>query len=115
MVAQSLDLIRGTLDLLILQVLNHGPQHGYGIGRWLRDETGGELQIEEGALYPAMHRLENRKWVAASWGLTENNRRAKYYRLTPKGEKHLSSEVDRWTRYANAVAKILNPASRVVS
>ncbi len=112
MAADSLDLIRGTLDVLILKALSQGPQHGYGVGRWIRDETAGELQIEEGALYPAMHRLENRKWLASTWGVTDNNRRAKYYRLTAKGEKHLNAEVERWTRYANAVAKILQPAPR---
>ncbi len=115
MASQSLDLIRGTLDVLILQALIQGPQHGYGIGRWIREETGGDLQIEEGALYPAMHRIENRKWIASAWGITENNRRAKYYRLTTKGKTHLNAEVERWTRYANAVAKILQPAQQASS
>ena len=115
MASQSLDLIRGTLDVLILKSLSEGPQHGYGVGRWIREETEGELQIEEGALYPAMHRLENRKWVASTWGISENNRRAKYYRLTAKGEKHLNAEVDRWTRYASAVSRILHPVKQASS
>ena len=109
MSTKSLDLIRGTLDVLILKSLSDGPQHGYGVARWIHEETEGELQIEEGALYPALHRLENRNWVSSSWGVTENNRRAKYYRLTAKGEKHLETEAERWTRYANAVGRILQP------
>jgi transcriptional regulator len=115
MASQSLDLIRGTLDVLILKSLSDGPLHGYAVGRWIREETDGELQIEEGALYPALHRLENRKWVGSTWGVTENNRRAKYYRLTVKGEKHLSAEVERWTRYAAAVGKILHPSREASS
>ena len=107
MALPPLDLIRGTLDVLILKALNRGPEHGYAVGRWIRDETGGELQVEEGALYPALHRLENRGWVASAWGISENNRRAKYYRLTARGQKQLRAEKQRWTRYANAVAKIL--------
>ena len=115
MASQSLDLIRGTLDVLILKSLNDRPQHGYGIGRWIRQETEGELKIEEGALYPALHRLENRKWVASSWGITENGRRAKYYRLTANGAKHLKAEVERWTRYAKAVGRILHPTREASS
>jgi transcriptional regulator len=111
MAEKALDLIRGTLDVLILKSLSDGPKHGYGVGRWIREETQGELQIEEGALYPALHRLENRKWVASSWGVTENNRRAKYYRMTAMGEKHLNAEVERWTRYAKAVGRILHPTT----
>ena len=112
MAPDSLYLIRGTLDVLILKSLSQGPRHGYGVGRWIRDETEGELQVEEGALYPAMHRLENRRWIASEWGISENNRRAKYYRLTARGAKHLNAEVERWTRYANAVGKILDPAKQ---
>jgi transcriptional regulator len=103
----SLNLIRGTLDLLILRALAAGPRHGYEISEWLEAATDGTLLLEEGTLYPALHRLEGKGWLDAEWGVSENNRRAKYYRLTPAGKRRLGQEAASWTRYADAVAKAL--------
>ena len=105
----KMEMVKGTLDIMVLKSLSWGSMHGYGVMRWIRETTNDALQVEEGALYPALHRLENRNWVSSAWGVTENNRRAKYYRLTAKGEKHLETEAERWTRYANAVGRILQP------
>ena len=102
-----MELLQGTLDMLILQSLVRGPTHGYGVMRWIRETSGEELRIEEGALYPALHRLEERGLVGAEWGLSENNRKAKFYRLTARGKKRLRDEADGWSRYVRAVGKIL--------
>lgn len=102
------DLFTGTLDLLILRTLRGGPLHGYAIGRWIRDTTEGALDIEEGALYPALHRLEKLKLVGARWGRTETNRQAKFYELTPAGRERLEAESDRWRAYSGAVAAVLD-------
>jgi transcriptional regulator len=104
---QSLDLIRGTLDLLILKTLSWGPMHGLSVTRWIERVTGSRLQIEEGALYPALHRLEQRGWVSAEWGLSDNNRKAKFYQLTAEGRQQLRSEVARWDGYTEAVRLVL--------
>ena len=106
--SSDLELVRGTFDLIILKTLSWGPMHGLGVLRWIEQTTGQRLQVEEGALYPALHRLEQRKWLTAEWGLTENNRKAKYYRLTPLGRRQLAQEVSRWTRYIEAVGMILD-------
>lgn len=106
--SSDLELVRGTFDLIILKTLSWGPMHGLGVLRWIERTTGQRLQVEEGALYPALHRLEQRKWLTAEWGLTENNRKAKYYRLTPLGRRQLAQEVSRWTRYIEAVGMILD-------
>lgn len=106
--SSDLELVRGTFDLIILKTLSWGPMHGLGVLRWIEQTTGQRLQVEEGALYPALHRLEQRKWLSAEWGLTENNRKAKYYRLTPLGRRQLAQEVSRWTRYIEAVGMILD-------
>ena len=103
----DLELIRGTFDLILLRTLSWEPMHGLGVLRWIEQTSGQRLQIEEGALYPALHRLEQKKWLTAEWGYTENNRRAKYYRLTALGRKQLVAEVSRWSRYTEAVAMIL--------
>lgn len=103
----DLELVRGTFDLILLKTLSWGPMHGLGVLRWIEHTTGQRLQIEEGALYPALHRLEQKKWLAAEWGYSENNRRAKYYRLTALGRRQLATEVSRWTRYTEAVRMIL--------
>ena len=103
----SLDLIRGTLDLLILKALTWGPQHGYAITSVIKDSTDGALLVEEGALYPALYRMEAKNWIEAEWGLSSNNRRAKYYRLTPAGRRSLQTEESTWNAYAAAVAKLL--------
>jgi transcriptional regulator len=104
----SLSLLQGTLDVLVLKALAAGPQHGYGISNWIRDRTQGELGIEDGALYQALHRLEHRGSVDASWGLSDNNRRARYYQLTPRGRRELRSADELWRRYARAVFRVLD-------
>lgn len=106
--AQTVDVLKGTLDVLVLKTLSWGPAHGYAVSRWIREVTDDALQIEEGALYPALHRLEQRGWVSAEWGLSDNNRRARYYRLTPQGRAELRREVSGWDRFAAAVSKVLS-------
>jgi PadR family transcriptional regulator PadR len=103
----SLDLVRGTLDLLILKALTSGPLHGYAITALIKEATDSALLVEEGALYPALYRMEARGWIEAEWGLSANNRRAKYYRLTPSGRQRFRSEQTTWNAYAAAVAKLL--------
>lgn len=103
----DLDLLQGTLDLLILKTLTWGSMHGYAVARWIGETTDDDLQIEEGALYTALHRMEKRGWLESEWGVSENNRRAKYYHLTTAGRKQLRSQSDAFTRYARAVFKVL--------
>ena len=102
-----LALLQGTVDLLILQALRRGPAHGYTISRWIRERTDGVLAAEDAALYQALHRLEARGLIASEWGVSENNRRAKYYSLTPAGRRHLRQEVSMWRRYAAAMGKVI--------
>lgn len=104
----DLDLLRGTFDLILLRTLTWGPMHGLGILRWIETTTEHGLQIEEGSLYPALHRLEQKGWLAAEWGISENNRKAKYYRLTPVGRRQLTAELKRWSRYTAAVGLIID-------
>lgn len=106
----ALGLLQGTLDVLILQTLTLGPMHGYGVSRWIRQRTRDVLLVEEAALYQALHRLERRGFIEAEWGLSENNRRAKYYTLTAAGRRQLRSEADSWRTYAAAVFRVLDPA-----
>lgn len=101
------NLFTGTLDLLILKALEPGPLHGYGIGRWIRETGGGPLQVEEGALYPALHRLEKAGLLSASWGQTETGRQAKFYNLTAKGKEQLAAETTRWSEHVSAVQSVL--------
>jgi PadR family transcriptional regulator PadR len=101
------EILRGTLDLLVLKALSWGPAHGYGVARWIQHATNDALAIGEGTLYPALHRLEERGWVAASWGASENNRQAKFYALTRAGRAQLRVETDNWRRYAAAVFSAL--------
>lgn len=108
----ALDLLQGTLDLLILKALSWGPAHGYDVATWIRERSDAAFLIEEGALYPALHRLERRRWVEAEWGLSDNNRRAKFYRLTSRGRGQLRQEVSQWERYVSAVGKVLRTAER---
>ena len=103
----SLSLLQGTVDLLILRSLQRGPLHGYSISRWVGERTEGVLALEDAALYQALHRLEARGWIEAEWGLSDNNRRAKYYALTTKGLRQLRAEVTTWRRYAEAVFKAI--------
>jgi transcriptional regulator len=100
-------LLKGTVDLLILQSLRQGPSHGYEVSRWVRERTDGVFTLEDAALYQALHRLEERGWVGSEWGLSENNRRAKYYELTAEGRRQLRSEVSLWKRYAEAVFRVI--------
>jgi PadR family transcriptional regulator len=110
MASSDLDLLQGTLDLLILKALTWGPKHGYGVASWVRDTTDDTLNVEEGALYTALHRMEQRGWLEAEWGVSENNRRAKFYQLTTQGRKQLRLQAARWTEYAGAVFKVLRTA-----
>jgi PadR family transcriptional regulator, regulatory protein PadR len=107
-VPEDLDLVQGTLDVLILKTLSWGPRHGYAVARWLHDTSDDVLRVEEGALYPALHRLERRGWIESEWGLSENNRRAKYYQLTRQGRQQLRAKSSSWARYAGAVSKVLS-------
>jgi transcriptional regulator len=107
MADENLNLLQGTLDVLVLKALIFGPQHGYAVARWIRDTTDGTLEVEEGALYTALHRLEKRRWLTSEWGLSENNRRAKYYLLTEDGRNQLVAKEQSWMRYAEAVFKVL--------
>ena len=100
-------LLRGTLDVLILKALTAGPRHGYAVAEWIKTVTDGDLLVEEGPLYTALHRLEKNGWLEAEWGYSENNRRAKYYQLTRTGRAQLRTEVSAWERYARAVGKAL--------
>lgn len=108
----DLSVIQGTLDALILKTLTWGPRHGYAIARWIKDTSNDALDIEDRALYLALHRLEDREWIASEWGLSANNRRAKYYRLTPKGRRELRAESARLESYAALLIKLLRSADR---
>lgn len=99
--------LQGTLDAVVLKTLSWGPMHGYGIATWLEQSAGEVLRLDEGALYPALYRLERKGWLASEWRVTENNRRAKFYRLTPAGRRRLSRELQDWEAYIAAVSPIL--------
>jgi len=103
----SLALLKGTLDTLILKALSWGPLHGYAVSRWIRDTTDDVLDVQEGVLYPALHRLERQDLVTANWGLSDTNRKVKYYELTAAGEERLGQQEDDWSRYTDAVDKVL--------
>ena len=104
------ELLQGTLDMLVLQTLTVGPAHGHTIAHVIAQRSDDVLQVEHGSLYPALHRLEERGWIASFWGTSENNRRARYYRLTPKGRKQLAAQTSRWDAIVQAVGRILRPA-----
>jgi PadR family transcriptional regulator, regulatory protein PadR len=104
------DLLQGTLDMLILKVVTLGPIHGYGISQRIRQISKEVLQVQQGSLYPALHRLEKRGWLAADWGESENGRQAKFYKLSAKGRKQLASEETNWNRLAEAVMQIMQTA-----
>ena len=101
------ELLHGTLEVMILKALSWGRMHGYGIGRWMHEQGGDLLQVDEGSLYPALYRLERKGWIDAEWGLSEKKRRAKYYRLTPQGRAALRAHVSLWTEFSTAVASVL--------
>lgn len=107
-----IELLQGTLDLLILQTLRWGPQHGYGISQVIRANSGELLQVDTGSLYPALHRLERQRWIAADWKTSENKQRVRAYRLTAEGKKQLQSERSRWEQLTDAIAGVLNPGKR---
>jgi PadR family transcriptional regulator PadR len=107
-----IELLQGTLDLLILETLRWGAQHGYGISQAIRANSGDILQVDTGSLYPALHRLERQKWIAADWKVSENKQRVRVYRLTNAGKKHLVSERSRWAQLSDAIAGVLDPAKR---
>jgi PadR family transcriptional regulator PadR len=109
-----MELMKGTLDMLILRTLALDAMHGYGVSEWIRDRTGGVLAVQDAALYQALRRLEERRLVVAEWGLSENNRRARYYRLSPAGRKQLKAETQAWCQYADAVFQVLEPLQREV-
>jgi transcriptional regulator len=102
----DLDLLRGSLDIIVLRTLSGGPAHGLAIARWIRGVTDDALQIDEGSLYPALYRMENRGWIRASWHVTRNNRRAKYYALTALGRRQLAQQTTTWNAFVGAVAKV---------
>lgn len=105
-------LVKGTLDILILRTLAWGPSHGYAISRWIRETTRDDLQVEEGALYPALRRLEARHLIESSWQLTETGREAKVYRLMPAGRRHLEQELAGWKRYVSAMTRVIDARPR---
>jgi transcriptional regulator len=109
------DLLQGTLAILILKALVSAPAHGYGIARWIETTTGDVLRIEEGSLYPALRRCEDAGWVTSEWGLSENNRRARFYSITREGRTHLRAEASVWLRYAAAVTQVLRAAPDLVA
>lgn len=101
------NLLRASLDLLILKSLCWGPRHGYAVSEWIHSATDGSLLVEEGTLYPALHRLERKRWISSDWGRSENNRRARFYTLTPAGRGRLVAETDSWQRFVSVVEKAL--------
>jgi PadR family transcriptional regulator PadR len=105
--AEPTELLHGTLDALVLKTLSWGPRHGYAIARWIEDITQDALRIEEGSLYPALYRMERRGLIEAEWGLSENNRKVKFYQLTPAGRERLAVETAQWKRFTTAVSKVL--------
>lgn len=107
MARTSVDLLQGTLDLIVLKALSWGAMHGFGLARWIQRTTDDVLQVEEGSLYPALYRMEQRGWINAQWALTENGRRAKYYSLTAAGKKQLGAESETWHAVSGAMAKIM--------
>jgi len=110
MTKSNVDLLQGTLDLLILRTLQTEPRHGWGISQRIQQISGDVLKVNQGSLYPAVHRLGAEGWIAAEWGTSENNRKAKFYRLTRAGERRLAQETENWERLAGAVARILQTA-----
>lgn len=109
--AAQRELLQGTLDMLILQTLVAAPAHGHTIASVIGQRSDDVLQVEHGSLYPALHRLEDRGWIASFWGTSENNRKARYYRLTPAGRRQLTAETDRWAELVRAIGRVLRPAA----
>jgi len=114
MPVSSTDLLQGTLQILILKALFAEPTHGYGVARWIEQTTGDVLRVEEGSLYPALRRLEDKTFITSDWGTSENNRRARYYSVTPAGRAYLKREAAAWTRYSAAVTRVLRAEPSLV-
>jgi transcriptional regulator len=112
MADDRLFILKGAFDILILKALSWGPMHGYGVSCWIRHVTEDAFDLQEGALYPALHRLESKGWIDSEWGLSDNNRRAKYYELTSLGRQQLRHELSVWARYADAVAKVVSATQK---
>lgn len=112
MADERLSILKGALDVLILKALSWGPMHGYAVSYWIRSVTDDALELQEGVLYPALHRLERKGWIDSEWGASENNRRAKYYSLTKLGRKQLQRELSTWERFANAVGKVVTATEK---
>ena len=112
MARERVSILKGAMDLLILKALSWGPMHGYGVSHWIRHVTEDTFDIQEGVLYPALHRLEEKGWIEAEWGVSENNRQAKYYALAPLGRKQLRQELSTWARFAEAVGKIVQATEK---
>ena len=106
----KVDLLQGTLDMLVLKALSRGPLHGYAVARWIQQISEDALQVEEGSLYPALYRMESRGWITSEEGLSENNRKARHYKLTRMGRKQLETESTNWERLAEAIAKVMQTA-----
>ena len=106
----KVDLLQGTLDMLVLKALSRGPMHGYAVARWIQQTSDEALQVEEGSLYPALYRMERRAWITSEEGLSENNRKARHYKLTRMGRKQLEAESSNWDRVAEAIAKVMQTA-----
>ena len=111
MTDRDVDLIQGTLNVLVLKTLSWGPRNGYAIAQWVRQATDGDIELEEGALYPALHRMEQKGWLGADWGYTDRNREAKFYRLTAAGRRQLTTELSKWSRYTEAVNLVITAAA----
>jgi transcriptional regulator len=109
---EKISILKGSMDLLILKALSWGPMHGYGVSYWIRQVTEEAFDIQEGVLYPALHRLEEKGWIDSEWGVSENNRQAKYYALTLLGRKQLRHELSTWTRFAEAVGRIVDATEK---
>ncbi len=108
------DLLQGTLDLMVLKAVSLGPLHGYGVLLRIQQISGNRLEIPQGSLYPALYRLEHEGWIASEWGQSDNNRRAKYYQLTPAGERRLQTETEKWNHMADAIGAILSAAAEQI-
>lgn len=112
MTDDRLVILKGALDVLILKALSWGPMHGYAVSYWIRTITDNALELQEGVLYPALHRLERKGWIDSEWGTSENNRRAKYYSLTTRGRRQLLRELSTWDRFARAVGKVVGATEK---
>ena len=110
----NLEILQGTLDMLVLKTLTTGPLHGYNIADRIQELSSDVIKVEEGSLYPALHRMERRGWIVSDWGYSENNRRAKFYRMTRAGRRQLESELSTWSRISRAISSVVNGSSAVV-